>query len=139
MIPHLRPAETVETVFDIDFERLRFLGKQALVFDFDNTLAKRGCRAMPTLSNELLGGLAATGFHVGILTNRRPRRTIAGVSFPIIYHAGKPWRTGYLAILEMLASSPEQGVMIGDRYLTDILGANRLGIHSVRVRSLGVE
>jgi len=134
MISRLRPAETVETIFDIDFEKLRSLGKQALLFDFDATLAKKGSRVMLSASNALLADLSATGFRIGILTNRRKRKTIAGISFPIIYHACKPRRAGYLAMLEMLSSSPEQGVMIGDRYITDVLGANWLGIHTIRVR-----
>jgi len=134
MISRLRPAETVETIFDIDFEKLRSLGKQALLFDFDATLAKKGARVILSTSNALLADLAAAGFRIWILTNRRTRKTIAGVSFPIIYHACKPRRVGYLTLLEMLSSSPEQGVMIGDRYITDALGANRLGIHTIRVR-----
>jgi len=33
-----------------------------------------------------------------------------------------------------LGESPARAVMIGDRRLTDILGANRSGIYSIRVR-----
>ena len=133
MILRLRPTEKVETILDIDFEKLRSLGKQALLFDFDNTLAKKGSRVMPAVSNALLADLAATDFRIGILTNRRKQKTIAGLSFPIIYNARKPWYAGYLAMLEMLSSSPKQAVMIGDRYITDALGANCLGIHTIRV------
>ena len=133
MILRLRPTEKVETILDIDFEKLRSLGKQALLFDFDNTLAKKGSRVMPAVSNALLADLAATDFGIGILTNRRKQKTIAGLSFPIIYNARKPRYAGYLAMLEMLSSSPKQAVMIGDRYITDALGANRLGIHTIRV------
>ncbi|MFC2108552.1 YqeG family HAD IIIA-type phosphatase [Candidatus Bipolaricaulota bacterium] len=135
MIRILRPTETVEAIFDIDFERLRILGKQALLFDFDKTLAARGSPIMPSVSNALLANLATTGFRIGILTNRRPRRTIADVSYPIIYRARKPRRAGCLAMLETLSSSPEQAVMIGDRYITDVLGGNRLGIHTIRVKT----
>ncbi len=134
MIPLLRPTETVETIFDIDFEKLRTLGKQALLLDFDNTLAEKGTSAMPSVSNALLAKLETMGFCIGILTNRPPHRTIAGVSFPIIYRARKPLATGYLAMLEMLSSSPKQGVIVGDRYITDVLGGNLLGIHTIRVR-----
>ena len=135
MMRKLRPTETVEAIFDIDFERLRILGKQALLFDFDKTLAARGSPIMPSVSNALLANLATTGFRIGILTNRRPRRTIADVSYPIIYRARKPRRAGCLAMLETLSSSPEQAVMIGDRYITDVLGGNRLGIHTIRVKT----
>lgn len=134
MIRRLRPTETAATIFDIDFEALRMLGKQALVFDFDNTLARGGSAALPSVSNQLLENLAENGFRIGILTNRWPRRTIADISFPIIYHARKPRPAGYMAMLDMLAATPNQCVMIGDRYVTDMLGGNRLGIHTIRVR-----
>lgn len=37
-------------------------------------------------------------------------------------------------MLETLSSSPEHGVMIGNRYITDVMGGNRLGIYTMRVR-----
>jgi HAD superfamily phosphatase (TIGR01668 family) len=134
MIPRLHPAETAETVLDIDFERLRSLGNEALVFDFDGTLAKRGSGAMPSVSNTLLTKLAGMGFRIGILTNRRPRRTIADVSVPIVYHARKPRRTACLALLHQLSSEPNESAMIGDRFVTDMLGGNLLGMLTIRVR-----
>ena len=134
MIPLLRPAETVQTIHDIDFGRLRSLGKQVLLFDFDGTLARRGSSAMPSASNILLADLTEMGFRVAILTNRRSHRVIADVQLPVIYYARKPRRKGYLAVLHRLSSEPTECAMIGDRCLTDILGGNRLGIHTIRVR-----
>lgn len=134
MIRRLSPTETVETIFDIDFEELRVLGKQALLFDFDGTLARRGSSEMPSVSTTLLADLTDMGFRIAILTNRRVHRTIADILHPIIYRACKPRRAGYVAMLEKLSASAEQGVMIGDRYITDVLGGNRLGIHTILVR-----
>lgn len=134
MIRRLRPTETAETIFDIDFEKLRTLGKQALLFDFDGTLAKKGSSEMPSTSTALLADLANMGFRTAVLTNRRVHRTIADISLPIIYHARKPRRAGYIDMLEKLSVSTEQCVMIGDRYVTDVLGGNRLGIHTILVR-----
>jgi len=135
MISILRPTETVESILDIEFERLSALGKQALLFDFDGTLAERRSRVLPAVSDALLWELAAAGFRIGILTNRRSKRRIAELPFPIIYRAHKPLRAGYLAMLEMLASSSEQAVMIGDRYLTDMLGGNWLGMYTILVQT----
>ncbi len=130
----LRPTETAETVLDIDFDKLRSTGKTALLFDFDRTLAQRGARTFPDMSRALVEELAHSGFRIGILTNRRARRTIADVPVPVLYHARKPRRSGYLAMLDHLSSHPEHAVMIGNRYVTDVLGGNRLGIHTILVR-----
>ena len=45
----------------------------------------------------------------------------------------KVQQAGCLAVLEMLDFSPEQAGMIGDRYITDVLEGNRLGIHIILV------
>ena len=129
----LRPTETVETIFDIDFDRLQAVGKHAMIFDFDRTLAPRGARELPDESRALLDKLDRSGFHIGILTNRRASRTIVDVPVPILYHAGKPRRRAYLSILRRLSAEAAHAVMIGNRRWTDILGANRLGIYSIRV------
>ena len=131
---HLRPSETVETVFDIDFEALRAQGKTVLLFDWDNTLTKRRSCVLPHRSAALLTHLADSGFRVGILTNRRAHRTVDGVSFPMICHAGKPRARSYRSLLAQLEASEHEAVMIGDRRLTDVLGGNRIGLHTILVR-----
>jgi hypothetical protein len=130
----LRPNETVETVLDIDFEALRAQGKTALLFDWDNTLTKRRSCVLPQPSAALLSRLTDSGFRIGILTNRRARRTADGVSFPMIYHAGKPRGRSYRSLLTQLAASEHEAVMIGDRRLTDVLGGNRVGLYTILVR-----
>lgn len=133
-ILRLRPSETANSVLDIDYSRLRASGKRCLLFDFDGTLAKHGSPELPSESAKLLRELTGKGFRLGILTNRRRHRVIAGIAIPIIYHAHKPRRLGYVSLLNQLGSEPPNSVMIGDRFITDVLGANRLGIHTIRVR-----
>jgi uncharacterized protein len=133
MMKLLRSNERAESILEIDFEALRSLGKTTLLFDLDNTLARRRCRALPACSLSLLSQLEDSGFRIGILTNRRVRRPVEGVDIPILYHARKPHRRGYRLLLNTLAASAGESVMIGDRVLTDILGANRLGVHSILV------
>lgn len=134
----LRPSETVDTVFDIDFERLLQVGRRAILFDLDNTLRKRwGPELFPGVE-ALLTGLRRSGFAVGILTNRRQVRrdpllgTLAR-TFETEVHARKPRRGAFLALLGRLQASPAEAVMVGDRRLTDVLGANRLTIYTILV------
>ncbi len=124
----------VETVLDIDFEQLRARGKTTLLFDWDHTLTERRSCILPGRSAELLAHLKESGFRIGILTNRRARQIVSGVSFPMIYHAGKPRARSYRRLLTQLAASERDAVMIGDRRLTDVLGANRIGMYTILVR-----
>lgn len=134
-ILRLRPTETADSVLSIDYPRLRALGKRCLLFDFDGTLAKHGSAHLPAASAKLLACLLRDHSQLAILTNRRAHRVIANLPVPIIYHARKPRRSGYLSLLEQLGATAADAVMIGDRYITDVLGANLLGIHTIRVRS----
>ena len=135
----LRPSETAESILDIDYERLYQLGKRGILFDLDNTLGgRRPARLAPEVT-ALLTKLTKMGFRVGILTNRRFGTKDAVIvelakSYPLRYRAGKPRKKGFLDILAQLGVSPERAVMIGDRLFTDVLGANRLGIYSIRIK-----
>jgi len=136
----LRPSETAESILDIDYERLYRLGKRGILFDLDNTLGgRRPARLAPEVI-ALLAKLTKMGFRVGILTNRRFGTKDAVIvelakSYPLRYRAGKPRKKGFLDILAQLGVSPERAVMIGDRLFTDVLGANRLGIYSILIKS----
>ena len=138
----LRAAETAATIYDVDYDRLRAAGKRVLLFDLDNTLGKRGTECLPERIVSFLEQLSGRGFAVGVLTNRRRNaddpavRDLRGL-VPVVHAAGKPARRGFLELLALLDGRPADAVMIGDRRLTDVLGANRLGIHSIRVLSRG--
>ncbi len=136
----LRASESAGTIYDIDYDRLRALGKRALLFDVDNTLGERGMKTLPERSLRLVLSLVERGFRVGILTNRKRNADDPAVltlreHIPVIHAAGKPRRSGFRELLAALDAAPEEAVMIGDRCLTDVLGANRLGIYSIQIRS----
>jgi len=134
----LRPKQTVDSVKDIDYEQLRERGISGLLFDLDNTLGpRRPCRLTPSVL-ALLQRLEVMGFRVGVLSNRRgvgdPVIDELAEQFPLLQRAGKPRRAGFRALLDELGVAPPHAAMIGDRYLTDVIGANRMGMLSIRVR-----
>lgn len=136
----LRPCETAGSLEAIDYARLYAAGKRAILFDLDNTLGKRRSNELAPRVERLLGALARMGFRVGILTNRRwvrndPVIEALSAAYPLRHRAGKPGKKGFLDLLTELDVPPERAVMIGDRILTDIIGANRLGIYSIRIQS----
>jgi hypothetical protein len=133
-----RPSETVSSIFGIDFPRLYKQGKRALIFDLDKTLGGRRPPQLEPRVLDLLERLTDMGFQIGILTNRRrvdrdPVIEQLSQRYPLHHAARKPSKTGFLALLSAMGVRPQQAVMVGDRLLTDILGANRLGIYSIRM------
>ena len=134
----LRPREIATSIFEIDFARLYDAGKRAVLFDLDNTLGKRRSKRLEPQVLALLDDLTAAGFRVGILTNRRLSGgdqviDLLAQKYPLLHRARKPGKNGFLQLIEQLDVSPQAAVMVGDRLLTDIFGANRLGIYSVRI------
>ena len=134
----LKPREQVGSIFDIDYDRLYRDGKRAILFDLDKTLGdRRPIRLSPEV-RLLLDGLTEKGFRIGILTNRRigtkgPVIVELRRKYPLRVRAGKPRKGGFKEILSQLDIPYEQAVMIGDRLFTDVFGANRLGIYSIRI------
>jgi len=135
----LRAREVARSVFAIDYERLWGRGIRALLFDLDNTLGKRGVKSLDGDARKLLHDLEGRGFKVGILTNRR-RGEAGGSAVPLAREfmtldvARKPHRAGFARALAELGQPAGAAAMIGDRRFTDILGANRSGIYSIRVK-----
>jgi HAD superfamily phosphatase (TIGR01668 family) len=135
----LRANEVAASVFDVNYERLWSRGLRVLLFDLDNTLGRRGSNSLGVEALRLLDRLQARGFRLGILTNRKRGAADAVVTalrgrYAVLDVARKPSRKGFGAALARLGATPSTSAMIGDRRLTDILGANRSGIYSIRVR-----
>ena len=139
MMALFRPREVAASIFDVDFGRLYREGKRVVLFDLDNTLGRRWPKQLDPNVVSFLEDLKRMGFRVGILTNRRQfnKDQVIGHlarDYPLLHRAGKPGKNGFLQLLGKLDASPREAVMVGDRILTDIFGANRLGIYSVRIR-----
>jgi len=135
----LRPCEKVSSILEIDYERLYRLGKRGILFDLDNTLGGRRPAKLAPEVTTLLDKLTKMGFGIGILTNRRIGTKDAVIvelakSYPLRCRSGKPRKKGFLDILAQMDLPAERAVMIGDRLFTDVLGANRLGIYSIRIK-----
>ena len=82
-----------------------------------------------------------SGIIVMILSNNRSSRRVnafcgdLGISY--VGHAGKPGTRGYRQAMEQAGQPPERTAMLGDKLLTDVLGAKRSGILALMVEPLG--
>jgi len=136
----LRPSARALSVFDIDYVQLRRQGIRAVLFDLDRTLGPGKPSALPHRSTALLAHLLGEGFLVAIVSNRR--RRFADFSLDphlrehvaVRFHAGKPRPHTLRHVISSLGISHEQVIMIGDRWLTDVLAAKTAGTRSILVR-----
>lgn len=136
------PDFIVDHVSDIDFGRLQARGIKAVLIDLDGTVVSRGTFEVDAKITEHLRNQTVK---IYIATNRPKSRDLknlreslhaSGVIHPIGIHA-KPFPKYYAQAAIDHGLNPSEVAMIGDRYIQDILGANRAKLTTVLVRKLG--
>lgn len=139
MLSRFYPTYLADSAYDIDYAKLYERGFRALLFDIDNTLVPHGADATPR-AEDLLRKLRGMGFKVLLLSDNsraRVRQFNHSIQVPYIYDARKPSPRAYKKAVQMLGMKPAEAVVVGDQLFTDILGANRAGLHSVFVKYIG--
>ncbi len=120
---------------------LRERGVTLLLTDLDYTLAPKSVHEPDESVRAWLASLKAAGVTVAILSNnrnpRRVRRFCEGLGIDFVGHAQKPSKKGYRRAMEKFSTPPEHTAMLGDKLLTDILGAKRSGVLALMVEPKG--
>jgi len=134
------PDLCYKNVFDIPWQRLRADGTRAVLFDLDNTLGVWGTGQLDDEVLALLRRLQGAGLVLGVLSNSRLRgrqpalqAQLEPLSIPLVGSANKPAASGYVRVLEQLDARATESVMVGDQWMTDVLGAKRLGMGAIWV------
>lgn len=131
LFPDAREAST----YDIPFERLYELGYRGVIFDIDNTLVPHGAPA-DERAIAFFARLKKLGFDACLLSNNKEPR-VKMFNEPIgvhyIFKAGKPGVKNYKKAMELMGTSEETTVFVGDQIFTDVIGGKRAGIKSILV------
>ena len=130
------PNLYVESIYNIDLQALKKAGITSVITDLDNTLVEADSPEYTPKLVKWLDDLQELGFKVVIVSNNNKTRVSEfadPLTVPYIHQAKKPTKKAFLKALEVLDSSVEQTVVIGDQLLTDILGGNRLGFYTILV------
>ena len=128
------------TVYDIDLAALRAQGIRGIILDLDNTIVPWGARHP---APELPGWIAAArqaGLALCIVSNNigsRVTSLAATLGLPLVTGALKPRRKALRRALTVMGTTPAETALVGDQIFTDILGGNRLGLHTILVRPSG--
>jgi uncharacterized protein len=135
-LERLWPDEYVESIADIDLDKLWNAGIRLILTDLDNTLVPWN---YPDVTEDLakwLEAARAKGFQVCILSNNQGPRVKAfaeKANVPYIAPARKPKARAYHEALARFGANPATAVMIGDQLFTDIQGGKRCGIYTILV------
>lgn len=116
----------------------------AIIFDIDQTIVPFQETQIPEDIQKLIRSLQPK-YHMCFLSNfphtedriKRIRAIEAQLEIDAIFSdRRKPSPAAFQTALDFLGSKPEKTMMVGDRVLTDIIGANQLGLRTVLVAPL---
>ena len=137
----LVPDRLYRRYTDITPQMMQEWGIKLLLCDLDYTLAPRSV-ARP--DDEVLGwvnDMKAAGVEVMILSNNRsPVRVetfCKDMGITYVGHAGKPAKRGYREAMAKSGVTEKETAMLGDKLLTDVLGAKRSNVLALMVEPLG--
>ncbi len=132
-----------KSVTDADFKFLKSIGIKACLIDLDGTVVSRGDYEV---DKKIRKALQNSGIAVHIATNRPKSRSLKTLKEDLyaasVVHPqgfmGKPTKRYYKNAIKSLGLKPHEVIMIGDRYIQDIFGANRAGLYTLLVHKLGI-
>ena len=135
-----RPDHKFSRAGEISPEFLAREGIYGLILDLDNTLTRWEEDKVAPGIPEWIGALKDAGIKMVILSNglRAKQDTVSrALELPLVRAPlPKPFAVGFTKALEVLGLPREEVAMVGDIVMTDIWGANRLGIRTMLVDPL---
>jgi len=130
------PSEFVKSIFHISADHLKEKGIRGIITDLDNTLVEWDRpEATPKLI-EWLQGIKEAGIQVTIVSNNNAMRVKSfadPLGIPFIFQARKPMGKAFRKALNIMDVKKEEVVVIGDQLLTDVVGGNRMKLHTILV------
>ena len=136
--PHLR----VETVLELDVDRLRQLDIDSLLLDVDCTLKRYSDRSVSQDVGDWLEDLQAANIGLCLVSNglgERIRAFAEGVGLPFVAKACKPLPTGCLRAVKRMGFDRRRTAMVGDQLFADIMAGRLAGLTTVLVRPIHPE
>ena len=138
MLQCFYPDSYQDSAYSIDYEKLRMLGSEAIIYDIDNTLV---CHGAPADERAicLFDRLRSIGFDTCLISNNQEPRVkpfAEKVQSKYVFNAHKPSTKNYIKAMELLQTDRGNTVFIGDQLFTDVWGAKRTGMKSILVKPI---
>jgi uncharacterized protein len=137
----LRPSAVARRLVEVDPAALAAQGIKGVIVDLDNTLTEWRSTAVSPALEQWLGHLRAAGLAACIVSNagtaKRVRRVADRLGLPWVTRAVKPLARGFHRAMHLMQTEPATTAVVGDQLFTDILGGNRLHLHTILVDPLG--
>jgi len=138
---YLAPDLELNSFLDVDVKKLKQSGIRGVILDVDNTLMPYNGMNININVGRKLDEIKSE-FNTCILSNTNSQRMrelekMLGVHV-VSTEFRKPLPQPFLDALEYLETIPLQTAIIGDRLLTDIAGAKKIGIYAIKVSPVDI-
>lgn len=132
------PKMYQESIYTINYKKLKKKGIKCLLFDLDNTCIPYKDKTPTKELKKLFNSLTKQGFKVIIFSNSPKKRLdrFASLGVDYNYSSKKPLSKNFLKILNKYNYKKEEVCIIGDQLVTDIYGGNKVGIITCLVEPL---
>lgn len=132
------PDMYAQSVYTIDYKKLKKRNIKCLCFDLDNTISPY-TEDVPSSEIKELFHMLSNDFKIIIISNAtkkrlQPYKEILNVD--TAYFSLKPLKRKYKKIINLYEYKPAEIACIGDQLVTDVLGANRCGCVSILVNRM---
>lgn len=134
------PDIYASSIYNINYEKLKERNIKCILFDLDNTMVLNSVNNPSKELVELFLKLEDAGFKVIIMSNSSKERLTnfkEKLNVDTAYRSWKPLKYKYKKILRLYSFDISEVAAVGDQILTDILGANRMGLTSIFINKLG--
>lgn len=121
-----------KNIYEIDYKKLKKMGKEYLFFDLDNTLISYLENKPSKENKKLFDKLKKMGFTIIIFSNSKQSRLNPfkeELNVLTFYGSMKPLKKSYKKILKMY--DKDKCVFIGDQIMTDVIGAKRNDLYVI--------
>jgi len=134
------PDDYKKSIYDIDFQKLWDDKIRTIMLDLDNTLIPYDETEASSSIHSFFGKIKGMGFNVYIISNNqkgRVKKFAKQVGVRYVYSARKPYKLGFKRAIKYADyPEPKTVCLIGDQFMTDVLGGKRMGFDVIVVDTL---
>ena len=133
------PDIYAQSIYRINYDKLKKNGIKLVIFDLDNTIAPVDVKVSSNETFDLMLKIKDMGLKPIIMSNSKKHRVEPfkkHLEIDSCFLSCKPLKKNYKKILKIYNVKREEVACIGDQLLTDILGANKMGMTSILVNPI---
>ena len=135
----MKPEKVYESLVQIPWDELYGSGIETALLDFDNTLGPDHATVPEEYSYECVKMIEEKGIKCCLVSNAksgRSARIAEMLNIPVVTYANKPGTSGIFRAIELMKTTPDKSVMVGDQVFTDVIAGNRAGVRTFMVEKL---